>query len=141
MPRSEACVGVCVCFLNYKLGGACDHSCACLRCIFACTTVRVRGRCKGFPSVGNEVLYSQRDATKRGREMERKSRGDAGIGGWEDVMEGATMYTVTHFELYVFEISLFPVLTLVSPNRTLNNNNISSIPVSSFNHMPKLRTL
>lgn len=25
--------------------------------------------------------------------------------------------------------------------RTLNNNNISSIPVSSFNHMPKLRTL
>lgn len=24
---------------------------------------------------------------------------------------------------------------------TLNNNNISSIPVSSFNHMPKLRTL
>lgn len=25
--------------------------------------------------------------------------------------------------------------------RTLNNNNITSIPVSSFNHMPKLRTL
>lgn len=27
------------------------------------------------------------------------------------------------------------------PCRTLNNNNISTIPVSSFNHMPKLRTL
>lgn len=25
--------------------------------------------------------------------------------------------------------------------RTLNNNNITTIPVSSFNHMPKLRTL
>lgn len=28
-----------------------------------------------------------------------------------------------------------------SVSSTLNNNNISSIPVSSFNHMPKLRTL
>ena len=27
------------------------------------------------------------------------------------------------------------------PLRTLNNNNITTIPVSSFNHMPKLRTL
>lgn len=27
------------------------------------------------------------------------------------------------------------------PFRTLNNNNITTIPVSSFNHMPKLRTL
>lgn len=30
---------------------------------------------------------------------------------------------------------------LFSPHRTLNNNNISGISVSSFNHMPKLRTL
>lgn len=40
-------------------------------------------------------------------------------------------------------ISNLPTLTsLPLPScRTLNNNNITSIPVSSFNHMPKLRTL
>lgn len=44
--------------------------------------------------------------------------------------------------------SPFPIYSLsaltcpsLSSCRTLNNNNITSIPVSSFNHMPKLRTL
>lgn len=65
------CLHECIaCFSNYKFGTlviifvhACMHA-----CIFVCTTVRVRGRCEGFPSVWNEVLYSQWDATKRDRE-------------------------------------------------------------------------
>lgn len=40
---------------------------------------------------------------------------------------------------------IYCLATLTCPpllsRRTLNNNNITSIPVSSFNHMPKLRTL
>lgn len=36
--------------------------------------------------------------------------------------------------------SLFS-LFFFSPNSTLNNNNITRIPVTSFNHMPKIRTL
>lgn len=37
---------------------------------------------------------------------------------------------------------LFLIFVLSSfPSSTLNNNNITLIPLSSFNHMPKLRTL
>lgn len=39
---------------------------------------------------------------------------------------------------YADDVTLFALFLF---RRTLNNNNISSIPVSSFNHMPKLRTL
>lgn len=56
-------------FLKLEVGYGCDHVCTWMpACIFACTNVRVRGWCEGFPSVWNEVLYSQWGATKRVRE-------------------------------------------------------------------------
>lgn len=44
----------------------------------------------------------------------------------------------SHVPVYSLFALTYPSL---SSCRTLNNNNITSIPVSSFNHMPKLRTL
>lgn len=44
--------------------------------------VNVRGRCEGFPSAWNEVLYSRWDATKR---VDREKRSVA-VGGWWDRM-------------------------------------------------------
>lgn len=47
----------------------CQSVCACMHIgsmlVCACLTVCVRGRCGGFPSVLNEVLHSQQEATKR----------------------------------------------------------------------------
>lgn len=48
---------------------------------FACTAVNVRGRCEGFPSAGNEVLYSRWDATKRVDGGEISGGGGGGAGG------------------------------------------------------------
>lgn len=44
----------------------------------------------------------------------------------------------SHAPIYGLATLTCPLLPFC---RTLNNNNITSIPVSSFNHMPKLRTL
>lgn len=71
------CVHVCVLYISRTTSwGSCDHACMCMHvCIFAWTTVCVRGRCEGFPSAWNEVLYSQWDATKRDREKRDRERG------------------------------------------------------------------
>lgn len=58
-----------------QLKEACDHACA---PTFACMAVNVRGRCEGFPSAWNEVLYSQWDATKRVDGEERVAVGGGG---------------------------------------------------------------
>lgn len=52
-------------------------------CRFACAAVRMRGRCEGFPSVWNEVLYSQWDAIKRdGKKKSSWGGVGGGGGGW-----------------------------------------------------------
>ncbi len=82
----EVCASACVCvycmFLQLQVGAlVLMLVCMCMRvCIFACTPVHVRGRCEGFPSVWNEVLYSQRDATKRDGE---KRDGVADLKRWK----------------------------------------------------------
>lgn len=66
--------------------------------IFACTTVHLRGRCEGSPSVWNEVLYSQRDATKRGGERTERAKG-----GTDSKRMERKRTTVAPFELFIFK--------------------------------------
>lgn len=44
-------------------------------------------------------------------------------------------------EMEITDQSIIVSFFFFSPNSTLNNNNITRIPVTSFNHMPKIRTL
>lgn len=72
-------------FATTSLGDARDHARACVRmCRFACAAVRMRGRCEGFPSVWNEVLYSRWDAIKRDGKK-KSSWGGVGAGGGLDL--------------------------------------------------------
>lgn len=52
--------------------------------------------------------------------------------------QGLVLPRPSHIPFYSLSALTRPSLSCC---RTLNNNNITSIPVSSFNHMPKLRTL
>lgn len=89
--------------------GVSDHACMCTHvCIFAFTTVCVCGRCEGFPSAYNKVLYSQWDATKRDRD--KKERGD----GFKKMKQERTVATKL-FLKYTFKCFFFlfsPALTM-----------------------------
>lgn len=68
---------------------------------FACQAVRVRGRCEGFPSVWNEVSYSQWDAAKR--DDIRKSGGG---GGFKEATgkDDTTLYVI-YTDLFVYTVA------------------------------------
>lgn len=96
----------------------------------------MRGRCEGFPSVWNEVSYSPWDAAKRD-DIQRSGGGDE----FKEATGETTQLFLSYIPIARLHWQQCDFCLSFSFLRTLNNNNISSIPVSSFNHMPKLRTL
>lgn len=137
-PLFETCVSLWVWSLLLKLQRSlwsCSYVRACVYiCMPGCTCAR---EVRGFPICVEWGVIFPMGCSKERRHSEEWWRGGFKEATGKDDTTLFVIYTNCSSTLWQqcdFCLS-FSFL------RTLNNNNISSIPVSSFNHMPKLRTL